>query len=254
MMKLEEIVVAGGMAAMLGALLYSAFDSPGIKMGALTAPVALESQGAYPASQWGSTPTQQAAPSGALAAYVAPDIRLAEAHWQGMEAMPLTPEIKQKLGIAAGMTGVLIDEVTLKSAEAGLLAGDVLIAVNNQPVLTLEDFVQATKRVKNRDQAVVTVDRKGARMDLRLTGDGDLGFAQSETAPMVPPGSIAPHPARGNCVQCHAIGQTGHIRPDLDGVILPPPPITADAVSPHRDRGPCVACHVIVMPRDRKLN
>jgi membrane-associated protease RseP (regulator of RpoE activity) len=253
MMKLEEIVVAGGMAVMLGTLLYSAFDTPG-KMGVVTAPVAFESPGAYPAPQWGSTPTQQAAPSGVIAAYVAPDIRLAEAHWQGLEAMSLTPEIKQKLGMPANMVGVLIDEVTLKSAEAGLLAGDVLVAVNNQPVLTLEDFVQATKRVKNRDQAVVTVDRKGARMDLRLTGDGDLGFAQSETAPMVPPGSIAPHPARGNCVQCHAIGQTGHIRPDLDGVILPPPPITADAVSPHRDRGPCVACHVIVMPRDRKLN
>ena len=244
MMKLEEIVVAGGVAVLLAALLYSAFDAPG-KTGVVTAPVEVRVK-AVSVPPWGSMPARQAAPSGAPAAYVAPDITLAEAHWQGLEAMSLTPEIKQKLGMPADMVGILIDEVTLKSAEAGLLAGDVLVAVNNQPVFTLEDFVQATKLARNRDQAILTVDRKGARMDLRLAADGELGFAQAETAPMVPAGSIAPHPPRGNCVQCHAIGQTGHIRPDLDGVILPPPPIAANAVSPHRDRGPCVACHVIV--------
>ena len=261
MMKLEELVVAGGMIAMLATLLYSAFDTPGLPLGGSTAPLAAASL--YPAATLGvmpgfapnqagvgqdavAIPDPPSAPTGVMAAYVAPDIRLAEAHWQGLEVIPLTMERKQKLGLSAGLTGILIDEVTLVAAASGLLAGDVMVAVNDQPVLTLEDFVQATKQVKSRNRAVLTVDRKNMRMDMRLTSDGELGFAQAETAPMIPPGSIAPHPYRGDCVQCHAIGQTGHIRPDMDGVILPPPPIMAKAVSPHRDRGPCVACHEIV--------
>jgi len=95
----------------------------------------------------------------------------------------------------------------------------------------------------------MTVYRKGQWFSLTLSAPDNLGFVQAETAPMILPGEIMPHPYRGPCTDCHAIGTTGHIVPDPDGIILPPPPISAQALAtppPHKDRGPCQACHQII--------
>ncbi|CAK0775770.1 Multi-heme protein MamP [Gammaproteobacteria bacterium] len=181
-----------------------------------------------------------------LKAYVAPNIRLAEAHWQGLEALPLSVELKQKLRLPDTLNGLLIDEVTLNAAASGLLAGDVLGAVDGVAVNSLEELVQASKRVQNKTNAVLTVYRKGQWFSFTLSAPDNLGFVQAETAPMILPGEIMPHPYRGPCTQCHAIGTTGHIVPDPDNIILPPPPISAKATTPsHQERGPCSACHQI---------
>ncbi|MEI6413279.1 MAG: magnetochrome domain-containing protein [Pseudomonadota bacterium] len=184
-----------------------------------------------------------------LMAYVGPNIRLAEAHWQGLEALPLSAELKQKLRLPSTLNGLLIDEVTLNAAVSGLLAGDVLEVVDGTPVNSLEALVQVSKRVQNQTSVAMTVYRKGQWFSLTLSAPDNLGFVQAETAPMILPGEIMPHPYRGPCTDCHAIGTTGHIVPDPDGIILPPPPISAQALAtppPHKDRGPCQACHQII--------
>lgn len=186
-------------------------------------------------------------------------IQLAEAHWQGLEAIPLTTEIRKKLKISRDVQGVLIDETTLAAADAGLLAGDVLVAIQGNPVRTLEGVLRETKRVKRLKSVVLTVQRgtsarAGAAAARRqaglhqvvLTVPDELGFAQVETAPMILSGDIAPHPYRGPCTQCHLIGTTGHMVPDPDLITLPAPPIRAHAPRPHQDRGPCLACHKII--------
>jgi membrane-associated protease RseP (regulator of RpoE activity) len=187
-----------------------------------------------------------AAQGGVLKAFVAPDIQLSEAHWQGLEALPLSSELKQKLKLPMDLKGLLIDEVTLNAATSGMLAGDVLLTVNQVPVRSLEDLLRESKRVQQARSASLVVYREGRMIALTLSAPDNLGFAQVETAPMIVPGEIMPHPYRGPCTQCHAIGTTGHIVPDPDGIILPPPPIRAGVKSPHKDRGPCQACHIVM--------
>ncbi|MEO5364240.1 MAG: magnetochrome domain-containing protein [Magnetococcus sp. DMHC-8] len=179
-------------------------------------------------------------------AYVAPDIQLAEAHWQGMEAIPLTLEIKKKLKFPLDLQGVLLDETTLAAAAAGLRAGDVLVAINGNVVTTLEGMLRESKRVKRQKTVTLTVQRQGRLVPIALTVPEELGFAQVETAPMILSGDIAPHPYRGPCTRCHAIGTGGHMVPDPDLVTLPAPTIRANMPRPHQDRGPCEACHIII--------
>ncbi|MBF0416683.1 MAG: magnetochrome domain-containing protein [Magnetococcales bacterium] len=181
-----------------------------------------------------------------LKPFMNPKAKLSEGHWKGLEALPLSIELKKKLKLPMELEGLLIDEVTLNAAEAGLLAGDVLVAVNGKPVRTLEDLVTESRRVQMAKSASMLIYRKGKMQQFMLVAKNNLGFAQVETAPMILPGEIMPHPYRGPCTQCHAIGTTGHIVPDPDGIILPPPPIRANAVAPHKDRGPCQACHTII--------
>ncbi|MEE8484688.1 MAG: PDZ domain-containing protein [Nitrospinota bacterium] len=178
--------------------------------------------------------------------YTAPDIKLAEGHWQGMEIMALSAEFKQKMQLPPGLSGLLVDEVTLFAASSGLLGGDILVEINGHKVHTLKEMLMESKRVKNRSSVPLTVLRYGRRVKLTLRGKAELGFAQMETAPMILAGALMPHPYRGSCTTCHPIGNTGHVRPDPDGITLPPPMIRAVMKSPHQDRGPCKVCHVIV--------
>lgn len=186
-------------------------------------------------------------------------IKLAEAHWQGMEAVSLTSELRRKLRYPQGLEGLLIDEVTLNAARSGFLAGDIIVSVGNERVVTLEDILRSSMKVRDLNQVPVTVLRKADKapdgrfamtsVTLVLRADPYLGFAQVETAPMIPAGATRPHPERGPCTDCHAIGKGLDLTPDPGLINLPPPTITqataVKGVSPHRDRGPCVACHVI---------
>jgi len=193
--------------------------------------------------------------------FVPETLQLYEAHWQGMDVRLLTSELRRKLRYPVGLAGILVGEVTLAAARAGLLGGDVIIAVEGQPVTELAGFQEATRVVANRTQASLTVLRKSGVIDpggnrmamirlvVRLSAERELGFAQTEAAPMILPGDPRPHPYRGPCTQCHAIGKGFELAPDPDLITLPPAPISRDIVlkrlRPHEDRGPCEACHVI---------
>lgn len=192
--------------------------------------------------------------------FIPKQIELSEAHWQGMDTMRLTRELRRKLKFPRGLKGILIDEVTLNAVKSGFLAGDVIVQVNNDRVTTLEEFQQSSRKVRNLSQVPLTVFRKGdqtqngrfaiTRLTLLLRAEPDLGFAQVEAAPMIAPGDGRPHPYRGSCTGCHTIGKGFELTPDPDLIILPPPAITRAAadkgVSPHLDRGPCIACHTII--------
>ncbi len=208
----------------------------------------------------GAGPDRWTAPPSATPENFIPEkIALSEAHWQGMDTMPLTSELRRKLRLPRGLKGILIDEVTLNAVKSGLLAGDVIVQVNNDPVTTLEEFQRSSRTVRNLNQVPLTVLRKTeqkqdgrfaiTRMILLLRAEPDLGFAQVEAAPMIAPGDGRPHPYRGACTDCHTVGKGFELTPDPDLIILPPPAIakaTADnGVSPHLDRGPCMACHTI---------
>ncbi len=191
--------------------------------------------------------------------FMARDIQLYEGHWQGMDVMLLDAELRRKLKYPLGLKGVIINEVTLNSALSGMLGGDVVIAIEGQPITSLEDFQQQSYLVRQRNHVAVTVLRKTDelngdryimnRMVFILRAQLEVGVAQMESAPMILPGDTRPHPERGACTKCHSIGDGRFTMPDPDLITLPPPPIKVLDVQtnnrPHNDRGPCVACHQI---------
>ncbi|MEG3640744.1 magnetosome magnetite formation protein MamP [Magnetococcus sp. PR-3] len=259
-MKLKgTTIVALGMLVVAIMVLASMIDLPGSDMSVTPAPPEtprgapiVGSQGqamGLPVAMQRRRGEQRApvpALSDANGGFVAPNVQFSEAHWQGMEALPLSIELKRKLKLPLDLEGLLIDETSLNAAVSGMLAGDVLVAINGRKVKTLKKMQKETRRVQMDRRASLTVYRKGRLLTLTLSEEKNLGLAQVETAPMILPGDIMPHPYRGPCTQCHAIGTTGHITPDPDGIVLPPGPIRAGAKMPHRDRGPCAACHAII--------
>jgi len=173
---------------------------------------------------------------------------LVEGHWLGMEVIPLVPELAKEFGISPDTQGLLVDEISLESAEAGVLAGDMILAVDGVSTPDLQAFTEATRRVQNRKKAALLISRKGQLVKLTIESQRTLGFSQNETAQPIPPGAISPHRNRNKpCTACHVIMESGGQLPIDAGDILPsPPPITKGAVSPHGRRGTCKSCHVIL--------
>jgi serine protease Do len=171
-----------------------------------------------------------------------------EGHWLGLEVIPLTAELASEYQIPKGQSGVLVDEVTLESAESGILAGDMVQSISGFPTPDLKAFFQATQRVQEKERAQVGISRRGSKMTFVMTARNTeiLGFAQMEAAQPIQPGALRPHRYMGSCTSCHVFMQTGGQLPTDAGDILPnPPPITKNAKAPHRDRGQCAACHTI---------
>ena len=172
-----------------------------------------------------------------------------EGHWLGLEVIPLTPELAAEYRIPKGENGILVDEITLESAESGILAGDMVQTVDGRPTPDLKAFFVATQRVQEKERADVGVSRRGEKMTffMEARNTKTLGFAQMEAAQPIKPGALSPHRLRSKaCTECHIIMKTGGQLPTDAGDILPnPPAITKAAIAIHGDRGPCAACHVI---------
>ncbi|MCG6552110.1 MAG: PDZ domain-containing protein [Candidatus Magnetominusculus sp. LBB02] len=215
-------------------------SQPGVQQGA-------PDTGAY-APQLDTAPAAQ---QPAAAANSPLEMVLQEGHWIGLETIPLTPAIAKANGIPAGVEGVLVDEVTLVAANSGLLAGDVIMAINDAKVTDLPTFRAATRPTAMARQAAVTVYRTGAQKKINVLSVEELGIAQMEAAPMILPTDTAPHGYYGPCSMCHSIAKTavntGQLAKDAGDVLTKvPPPIKWGATPPHRDRGQCTNCHKII--------
>ncbi|SCA56625.1 LemA [Candidatus Terasakiella magnetica] len=206
------------------------------------------------------------APSDVPPNYIPKSVQLFEAHWQGLDSRAWTDELRGKLKYPKGLTGILVGEVTLHAAEAGILAGDIINKVGDMKVATLEEFQEATRAVRTQKNVQLRLMRPGKKkqdgrfpmrtLRLVMTGQPDLGMAQVEGAPMILPGDPRPHPHRGVCTNCHTVGDGFELSPDPDLVSVPPPHIphstVVKGIRPHRDRGPCEACHVIIQDQKGK--
>ncbi|MBF0477891.1 MAG: magnetochrome domain-containing protein [Candidatus Omnitrophica bacterium] len=173
---------------------------------------------------------------------------LVEGHWLGLELIPLTVELATEYRVPPDIKGVLVDEICLEAAESGILAGDMVVAIEDESTPDLTAFSEATRNVKNRSKAKVLVSRRGKLMTFIITSDRTLGFSQNEAAQPITPGALSPHRSRNKpCTTCHIIMLTGGQLPTDAGDILPnPPPIAKGAVAPHEYRGKCKTCHIIL--------
>ncbi len=171
-----------------------------------------------------------------------------EAHWQGIEVVPSTANLKRLLKITSDAKGVITDETTWPADSQGFQAGDLITSVGEVPTPTLEDFIQATARVRDRRRTEIQLLRQNKEYSIVLRAmQQRLGTANGETAQTIKAGSRSPHGYLGACTNCHHIGSTGQLAVDQGDLLSrAAPPIRAGQSAPHRNRGECTACHAIV--------
>lgn len=65
----------------------------------------------------------------------------------GLRTQPLTDELRERLGLETGQTGVVVSEVDFNSPadKAGIQAGDIVIRVGKQPIKNVDDFRRLMK-------------------------------------------------------------------------------------------------------------
>jgi serine protease Do len=80
---------------------------------------------------------------------------------RGITVQDLTPKIREQLGLRANATGVVISEIDPNSpaAQQGLQPGDLIEAINRQPVLSIADFKRLTAQAK--EQTLLRIIRRG---------------------------------------------------------------------------------------------
>ncbi len=176
---------------------------------------------------------------------------LQEGHWIGLEVGPLTPALAAANGIPLNIRGVLVDEVTLLAASSGIIAGDVISAINEIETPDLYAFKAATRPIAMSKQATVTVYRVGSYKKIAVRGFEELGLAQMEAAPMINATDPSPHGYYGPCFRCHAISKTvkntGQLAKDGGDVLaVKAPPIKWGAKPIHGNRGTCTNCHKLI--------
>lgn len=82
----------------------------------------------------------------------------------GVLVRPTTPQERQQLGDAAG---VVVEQATGAAARAGIRQGDVILALNNKPINSVEDLRRHVEGAGKR--AALLVQRDGARIYVPVT-------------------------------------------------------------------------------------
>jgi serine protease Do len=88
--------------------------------------------------------------------------------WTGMEIQDLTQPLRSYFGFTDRSGGVLIGDVIEESpaAGAGLRRGDILIALDGQPVMDADDYRSALSEIVPDEQITLTIHRKNNQKDI----------------------------------------------------------------------------------------
>ena len=80
-----------------------------------------------------------------------------------IEVRELTPDLAQKLGVPPGVRGVVIAQVGSDVGAGQLRAGDVIEAINQDPVTSVQDYEQALQALDPNQPQVLSVCRQRSR-------------------------------------------------------------------------------------------
>jgi C-terminal processing protease CtpA/Prc len=106
----------------------------------------------------------------------------------GVQAQPLTPELKEKLKVNAD-TGIVITEVVpnTPAAQAGLNRDDVITAINDQPIKTPDDLRNAIQSAGSGKEITLQVLRGSKTVSLKATPrDGASGMMPAQGFERIP--------------------------------------------------------------------
>lgn len=81
----------------------------------------------------------------------------------GMSVRELSADLARHFGIEGQEKGVVVVKVDpdSKVSEAGIRPGDIILQINQQNITTLQEYKQATARIKMKDRILLLVRRKG---------------------------------------------------------------------------------------------
>ncbi|MBF0499281.1 MAG: PDZ domain-containing protein [Candidatus Riflebacteria bacterium] len=88
----------------------------------------------------------------------------------GMGAEELVPELAAAYNIPNGVEGLIITETEAQAQTAGLLAGDLIMGIDNQPVKKITDLIQIMNQATPQTGVILDIYRKGERFTVRLKG------------------------------------------------------------------------------------
>jgi 2-alkenal reductase len=128
---------------------------------------------------------------------------VASGAWLGISGLNITPEIADAMGLNSDQTGALVGEVVTGSPadKAGLqgsdktfeangekimIGGDVITAVDDKAVETMQDLSAAVKAQKPGDEVELTVLRNGKEIAVAVTLGERKGAQAAPTMPMAP--------------------------------------------------------------------
>ena len=120
-----------------------------------------------------------------------------EVEWLGLEVAPITKVTAAQFGIPPGLNGIVITDVEAQAAAAGLMPGDLLVAINGRQIPNLATFNQVVQLGKL-NWGMVDVRRKGKmiRVPLRKVAPAPTAPGQMAPGQMVPgqmvPGQMVP--------------------------------------------------------------
>jgi serine protease Do len=80
-----------------------------------------------------------------------------------LEVRELTPELAQRLGVPRGVRGVVISQVGAALTGGQLRAGDVIEAINQEPITSVQDYEQALQSLDPSQPQVLSVCRQRSR-------------------------------------------------------------------------------------------
>lgn len=89
--------------------------------------------------------------------------------WVGVEAQNLTPELADSFSLP-NASGALIADVLPNSPAAisGLKAGDILLSINDKPVINSAAMLNLIAVLEPRKNATLTIVRAGRKMDINI--------------------------------------------------------------------------------------
>ena len=101
--------------------------------------------------------------------------KVQEGTLRGITVQDLTPQIREKLGLPANVTGVVISGIDPDSpaAQQGLQPGDVIADINRQPVRSVPDFNRLAAQA--RQQTLLRVNHQGSGFFVVISPDEDGG-------------------------------------------------------------------------------
>jgi S1-C subfamily serine protease len=98
------------------------------------------------------------------------EVGAGEIEAMGMGVEELVPELALAYGVPKGVKGLIVAESATQAAAAGVLAGDVIQAINGQRVETIVDFIKVMNKASLKEGVYLDVYRQGQRFNLRIKG------------------------------------------------------------------------------------
>ena len=87
----------------------------------------------------------------------------------GLTVTELTGDLRRRLGLEKGVTGVVVESVEEGAAQrAGIRQGDVIQMINNTRVATVEEFVEQIEKLPGDSTTAVLVARRDGPIFLAL--------------------------------------------------------------------------------------